>query len=271
MIGSGPSQRVGQLLRCSLEQQLGATVTDVVSPRAHPESVLGASAFTGARHWALPQVALAMQQRCARCSQLLAASIAEASIGRQAIAIPTLHLTVPPLTELARLQMGQAGPFDVGAVMLDTQEWTTLFRHRSSGVWFAPGLVWGAQLVPDGRDTDVYRVTEALQALEALQPPRVIPEQGRAAGPELLRHNATYWKSLEAQTAKALRQGAADVQALEASSPSTVRLASATGGAAINRDRHALNQQRVWRQLEQIYFDSPRPQSQPQSKPHSQP
>jgi hypothetical protein len=262
LIGSGPSQRMGQLVRCSLEQQLGAMVTDVVSPRAHPESVLGASAFANTVHWALPEVALAMQSRCPRCSQQLAAMIAETSIAQQSIFIPKQPIYTGPATVSTHSEVPTLGPFQVWSVPLDTNEWTTLLRHTTSGLWFAPGLVWGDTLVPDLRDTDVYRVIAALQVLEKFTPKQILPEQGRAATLAMLQANTQYWLGLESRTALAIRQGAADVNALTVgvTPPAQAAPANPTNlNSAMNRDRHSLNQQRVWRQLEQIYFDAPKP------------
>jgi hypothetical protein len=262
LIGSGPSQRMGQLLRCSLEHQLGITVTDVVSARAHPESVLGASAFAKASHWALPQVALAMQQRCPQCSQQLAATIVEKSIADQTISIPMQYLTASSVTDSINSKAATIGPFDVWSVHLDKQEWGTVFRHKDSGVWFAPGLIWGTKLVPDVRDADVYRLTEALEVLAKHKYNLVIPEQGRVAGFEIVQSNVNYWALLEAQTKLAIRQGAADVNSFRSNSVTGFEVYRQPNDAAkdtLNRDRHSINQQRVWRQLEQSYFDATSP------------
>jgi hypothetical protein len=258
LIGSGPSQRMGQLLRCSLEHQLGFKVTDVVSARAHPESVLGASAFANASHWALPQVAWAMQQRCPRCSQQLTATIAEKSIADQTISIPMQYLIASSVTDSIASRASTIGPFDVWSIHLDKQEWGTVFRHKDSGVWFAPGLVWGTKLVPDVRDADVYRLTEALDAIAKHKRNLVIPEQGRVANFEIVQSNVNYWTLLEAQTKLAIRQGAADVNSFRSNSASgfeAYRLPENATKDILNRDRHSINQQRVWRQLEQGYFD----------------
>jgi hypothetical protein len=260
LVNSGPSQRMGQLLRCSLEHQLGAVVTDLVSTRAHPESVLGASAFMQARHWALPQVALAMQQRCPHCSQNLAATVEDTVIANQSIAIPLQHLNATPLSITATHTASSHGPFLIWSVEINAQEWTTLIQHLASGAWFAPGLVWGAHLVPDARDADVYRLIAALQALEKQHPLQVIPEQGRTVGLQLVQANMDYWTQLATQTARAIRSGASDASALQEPSSFNFWPADSSRSAAhqeLNRNRHSLNQQRVWQQLEQIYFDAP--------------
>jgi hypothetical protein len=260
LIGSGPSQRMGRLVRCSLEQQLGAIVTDVVSARAHPESVLGASAFADALHWALPEVAMAMQVRCPHCGQQLSTVIAETTIAQQSMAIPTQPIHAAPLTASITTEGNGLGPFQAWSVKLDNNEWTTALRHTATGLWFAPGLVWGHGLIPAVRDADVYRVIAALQALEKFTPKRILPEQGRTAALALLSTNTQYWLNLESRTAQAIRLGAADVNSLAVGiTPAAQAIPTSFFNLSntMNRDRHSLNQQRVWRQLEQIYFDTP--------------
>jgi hypothetical protein len=260
LINSGPSQKLGQQLRCSLEQQLGAVVTDVVSTRAHPESVLGASAFKLARHWALPQVTLAMQQRCPHCSQNLASKVEDASIAQQTIAIPSHDLSAAALVSTATQITSRYGPFLIWSIETHAQEWTTLIQHADTGVWFAPGLVWGANLVPDARDTDVYRLIAALKALEKQNPRLIIPEQGKASGVQLVQTNEHYWTQLATQTAQAIRSGATDAIALQEQTNPIPWFKDSNDPSVnrqLNRNRHSLNQQRVWLQLEQIYFETP--------------
>lgn len=88
LVGSGPSARSGRALACSIRQQLGFQVTDVISPRAHPESVLGAAGLQNVRHWALPEVKVAMAERCERCQKRLEAAVNAASPLADTVALP---------------------------------------------------------------------------------------------------------------------------------------------------------------------------------------
>lgn len=251
LVGMGASEKMGQLLRCSLDRQLRMTVTDIVSARAHPESVLGASAFERAEHWALPQVAQAMRERCPKCSQQLALTLDQKSIMTQKIAIPNKSIRASAWAALAGKSITTTGPFEVSEVMLNTQEWTTVFRHSASGIWFAPGLVWAAHLTPDIRDADVYRIMMALELLLQHAPSIVIAEQGAIGDRQMVASNLRYWKKLQMQTAEAIRMGATDANRQLGEPQQTANTSLQT----LNQQRHSLNQQRVWRQLEQDYFD----------------
>ena len=69
-LGSGPSPVWGHALACTVQRQLGRSVTDVVSPWARPELVLGVAGLMRGgplRHWGHAAVAEAMAVQCPQC------------------------------------------------------------------------------------------------------------------------------------------------------------------------------------------------------------
>ena len=238
LVGSGPGARAGQALACSIGQQLGAQVTDVISPRAHPESVLGAAGLPDARHWALPEVKAAMTQRCESCLKRLETATHAPAPLVDHVALPT-HLIQPP----------QLGPFDVLRVEVQAQQSVALLQHRTSGVWILPGIVWGRGLVPDLREADAVQLVGVLNQLAALQVTRVLPEQGASADGSLIDDNRDYWTRLLLALKTRWNQG--ENQPGTASGLTESDRAQASPSARL---RDQLNAQRAWQQIENSGF-----------------
>lgn len=241
LVGSGPDAATGRALACSAKQQLGVTVTDLISPRAYPESVLGAAGLPGVRHWALPAVQAAMTERCARCLKRLEAAVNAPSPLVAQVALPQHRMEGP-----------QLGPFEVVAVELAPQEAVALLYHRASATWVLPGVVWGLGLVPQLREAQVDALLQVLDRLAQRAPTRLIPEQGAVGGADLLAHNRAYWQRLLDRVNERWHRG--DSQAGTASGLSHAQALSASQDA---RQRDQLNAQRVWQQIENKGFDIP--------------
>ena len=116
-LGSGPSPAFGRALACQLRRRLGGVVTDVISPWARPELVLGVGGLAGPawavggppprgvhppaplppavlpRHWAHAAVAQAMAEQCPHCVDRLHQRLgpAAADLGDNPIHLP-VHL-----------------------------------------------------------------------------------------------------------------------------------------------------------------------------------
>jgi hypothetical protein len=241
LVGSGPDAATGRALACHIKQSLGITVTDLVSTRAYPESVLGAAGLPDVRHWALPNVQAAMTARCERCLNRLELAINSSAPLVPSVALPT-HLIVG----------GQLGPFEVMAVEVQAHESVALLRHRNSDTWLLPGVVWGNGLAPQGREADADHLLDILARLALRQPTRIIPEQGGIGGGGLIVKNINYWNRLLESVNKRWRSGEnSDKQATgllpvdaENASPQTIL-------------RDQLNAQRVWQKVENESFDKP--------------
>ena len=239
LVGSGPDAETGRALACSVRRDLGHEITDVISPRAQPESVLGVAGLGVVRHWALPEVRAAMGERCERCIKRLEAAVEARQPLVNQVALPNQLIAHPVL-----------GPFNVMPVQVQPGQAVALLHHRTSDVWILPGVIWGRNLVPDLREAEVTHLQRILDQLTALNPKTVVPEQGPAANDSLIEKDRRYWQRL----LKSLRElwDKGESQPGMASGLTAVER-DATGPEGRLRDR--LNAQRAWQQFENDSFD----------------
>lgn len=242
LIGSGPSADAGRALACSVKRSLGYTVTDLVSVRAYPESVLGAAGLPKVRHWALPQVQAAMKERCTHCLKRLEVAVNTPTPLVQSLSLPD-HL----------IQSAQLGPFDVLPVEVQPNQSVALLYHRASHTWLLPGVVWGHGLAPQLRDADTEHLLSVLGQLSQRGPVHVIPEQGAANDGSLIQENIAYWQRLIDSVSQRWRSG--DSQPHDASGLSA---AQALVADPETRRRDFLNAQRAWQEVEHKEFGRPR-------------
>lgn len=241
LIGSGPSADAGRALACSVKRALGYTVTDLVSVRAYPESVLGAAGLPGVRHWALPQVQAAMKERCTHCLKRLEVAVNTPTPLVQGLSLPD-HL----------IQSTQLGPFNVLPAEVQPNQSVTLLHHRASNTWILQGVVWGHGLAPQLRDADTKHLLNVLGQLSSRQLVHVIPEQGVAGDGSLVGENITYWQRLVGSVSQRWHNG--DSQPHDASGLSAEQALVADPET---RQRDFLNAQRAWQEVERDAFSSP--------------
>ena len=244
LVGSGPDAETGRALACGVQRSLGVTVTDLISARAHPESVLGAAGLPHVRHWALPQVQATMTERCERCLKRL-----EVAVNANTPLVPRVSLPEHLINGL------QLGPFEVMPIEVQPQQFVTLLYHRASDTWILPGLVWGQGIVPDLREADALQMLHSLERLTLRQPQRIVPEQGPVGDGALITQNITYWKRLlESLNARWLRGESQPENASGLPLPEGIRANPEA------RLRDQLNAQRAWQQIENSGFDPARVQ-----------
>lgn len=239
LVGSGPDAETGRALACSVRRELGHEITDVISPRAQPESVLGVAGLGVVRHWALPEVRAAMGERCERCVKRLEAAVEAQQALVNQVALPSQLIEQPSL-----------GPFNVMPVQVQHGQAIALLHHRTSDVWILPGVIWGRGLVPDLREAEVTHLQRILEQLTALNPTTVVPEQGPAANASLIEKDRRYWQHLLKSLQELWDRG--ESQPGMASGLTAVEQ-RATGPEGRLRDR--LNVQRAWQQFENNSFD----------------
>ena len=250
LAGTGPTPAFAQALACTIRRVLGRRVTDVINTRAAPELVMGNSAFSTARLWALPPVISAMHARCLQCQTRLKARIgaAGASLVPGTIRVATRPITASPpgLPEPFFL-----GPFEWRALLRAPGEYALVLRHRQDRLVLAQGLLWPGD-VPDLQDTQIETLTASWQQLfDFAGDDALLGEQGNLASASDLRLHTDYLAQLRAAVWAALQSGqsfdpASDILAL----PGFQGLPSYSL-------RHPLNVQRVWRELEPKIFDAP--------------
>ena len=247
LLGSGPSPALGQALACSLAQQTGWQVSDIVNPWARPELVLGNRAWPQAALWAHEAVAAAMHQQCAHCEERLKVRMGAAA---QDLGADTV-VTVPGVAGLAGGLVsgdeGELGPWVWWKLQRTPQQPVLVWRLKRAAFWSAPGLLW-ADGPPDLRDADLRTLQASLKQLSGLS--RLdgaavvwLPEQGPAQGSALLAQSADYLDAL-AQAIRARQAGGG----LETDAPGRWPALPAGWG---EHPRHALNWQRAWRQIEE--------------------
>ncbi len=239
LVGSGPSPAFGQRLACAARQQLGRTITDVVSPWARSELVLGASGLQRARHWGHADVASAMRKRCPHCVSRLRARLGTAAtdLGSQPIDVPR---------HLFHGNHGQLGPFRWWRIKREDGLAVTAFHPINTNVITGHALVW-TNSAPDLRDSNVLAMQGALMELQTIidtLPPalRLMPEQGDVAlASASIAQHMGYWQSLALATRQALAAGDAGI------TPSPM---PGTEPEVLQSAFHALNWQRAWRHAE---------------------
>ncbi len=254
LLGSGPSPAFGRALACQLRQRSGLAVTDVISPWARPELVLGVAGLGPVRHWAHAQVAEAMAGQCARCIERLRQRLQAAAADLEpAAALPALP------THRLQGTSGRLGPLRWWLLPRDADHGLTLWRlalpGRAAALWFAPGLLNGSG-PPDGRDADLALLQQGAERLQQLAAesaagaaPLYLGEQGPPLADAAPQRHAGYWAELRRQALAALDRGDAEGGA----APSWPGLDPAWARHAW----HGFNWQRMWRQAEPQWLAAP--------------
>ncbi len=242
LVGSGPSPMWAQRLRCQISMVVGVPVTDVISPWARPELVLGAKAFH-ARHWAHEDVARAMRSECVRCISRLAQRLGDAAVdlGSQPVDLPA---------KLLRGDRGRLGPFEWHRVKRSRTAAITLWFLPQHGLLTAHGLLWAGG-VPDVRDTRADALSAGLKALQRVVARTqglnaLLGEQGPPVGVAEIEQHLAYLNALQAQVRSGQTDGSDGV-----STPTTLPGLAASEAYRLKDPTHALNWQRVWRQAEE--------------------
>lgn len=253
-LGSGPSPAWGRALACQARARLGLPITDVISPWARPELVLGVAGLQQQgplRHWAHASVAQAMAEQCPHCVERLRQRLqaAASDLGDDPIRVPEL---------LLQGEQGRLGPFDWWRLPRAEGRWITVWRVRAAGatqgpLWVAHGLLQGDG-PPDGRDADLALLLQASQrlaALAAVDGPavRFIGEQGPVMGAGAPARHAVYWSSLLDEARAAVARGDDET----APAPAWPGLPPSWQA----HPWHGFNWQRAWRQVEPEVLAAP--------------
>lgn len=255
-VGSGPSPAWARALACQVRARLGGPVTDVISPWARPELVLGVAGLRSAglplpalRHWAHATVADAMAQQCPHCVDRLRLRLGEAAadLGDDPIRLPD---------QLLQGEQGRLGPFTWWRLPRSDNRWVTVWRLAPAGgpaLWIAPGLLQGAG-PPDGRDADLALLQQSsarLAALAAADGPaaRFVGEQGPLLAADAPDVHLRYWAGLLDSARAAVERGGDET-------------APAPGWAGLPpgwqaQPWHGINWQRAWRQVEPAVLAAP--------------
>lgn len=254
LLGSGPTPAAGRALACVLRRDLGLRATDLVSPWARPELVLGAVGVLeidgpDVRHWAHEDVAAAMAERCPNCVQRLAQRLdsAREDLGADAVSLPTRTFGGP---------RGELGPFRWWRFSRGEGQTVTVWRLPTAqgALWYAPGLLNGSG-PGDARDAEIATLQRETGRLAGLAQAdgasvRYLGEQGPVMDAGGAAEHARYWQAL----LEAVRK------AMEAGRPETAppRPWSGLPPTWEQHPWHALNWQHAWREAEVQWLELPR-------------
>lgn len=262
LIGAGPGGAIGVRLLAEAPWSRATTSLQLVSPRAHAQTTLGAAHWQAARHWASAEVAQAMQTRCPSCAaRLHTATAALPTPAAPAFELPNAALAVNKLSDFSHNFTGVYPLFI--SIPRSENDATTLILWRITPKTYllsAHGLIWGFGLVPDLRDAAIAPLIRALQQLQAnaSQLGILLPEQGAPlhapAAAQAIDENLGYWRALQRDVCALSKQGATLTDALQ-SLQLPPHFAAATHGER-NRAIHQLNLQRAWLQAEAASFSA---------------
>ena len=265
LLGSGPTPAFGAALACAVWRDTGHVVTDVINTRAQAELALGNAAFPRARLWALAGVARAMRRQCPQCLARMKARLGAVgdSLQPTAIRVPPFRVDrvdrVDHVDHLHRMDhlgragapTGRLGPFRWWALQRAPGSPVLVLQHRADRIVIAQGLLWPGA-VPDLRDTTLADMRNSLVHLQALaMDHRLVGDVGAAdplGSPADVASHLAYLDALQRAVSQALQRG--DVEAHAPAAQALPDFAS----LAWYDERHPLNVQRAWRELEAAVF-----------------
>lgn len=241
VIDPGPSRRAGKALAQAVQRVTGRGVVAVINTHAHPEHVLGNSAWR-VPVWASGVAADLMARRCEQCLKRLTGEIGQGEMAGTRIRLPTQRVTGPTRVVLAGRSLLLL-PFAHAHTPGDLA-----ILDDASGVLFAGDLAWG-DAVPALREASLAGWKQAIGALLALRPGLVVPGHGAEAGGAVIADTAAYLNALEQAVQAELDAGGDLSQVTD-----RVVLPPWAGKAGYGRE-HRANVNRVFLELEAAAFE----------------
>lgn len=263
LVGAGPSPHFARQVQADVRRWLGRGVDELALTLAQPELVMGAKGYVQARVWTSAGLDRSLRERCGTCAARWKERLGAAArdLGQEGAGAVRF---ADRLFEGADGLEGRWGPWVWRAWQVSQRDGLQvhglLWWHAESGVGFAPGLLWGTS-PPDLRDADVRALRRAWpdwaawaqrQALNYPGTARWLGQQGPVLSGEVWSAEAPvprYWQGLDEASSALVESGQLMVE--------TLPLAQVWPGVAtpLDRRRHELNWQRVWRQAEERLFE----------------
>lgn len=259
VIDSGANRRQGEVILAAIRQVTRRPVILLIDTHPHPQNVLGNIAFAR-RH--IPILATAMtaekmNERCPRCLEHLTASVGAEAMAGSEIVLPQQRITAATTIDLGdrriRLIPTGWGHSEGDLVALD----------EPSGVLFTADLVYAGQ-IPHLSEARIDGWLKALDLLLTLPARQVVPGRGPLGTRQAIANFRRYIAALYTQVA-------ADYRAGHTLDETLTRLDMPEfhdwQGYA---ERHPLNIQHVWYEIERNDFDAT-PSTSPRSASASAP
>ena len=213
VVDSGGTPAVGQRLRAAIERTTPLPVCYVISTHAHPDHILGQSAFLDAGPPAPQFVASA---------RLAAALAGRDRAYRNAVQRDFRITLAPEAIVYPTLPVSGTLDIDLGGRTLQLRAWPTAHTDNDLTVWdkqtrtlFLGDMLFVGHIpVLDGRLNGWLKAMDELQALPAAL---AVPGHGAAssAWPSLMAPQRTYLETLQQQTRAAIRDRKTLRQAVE--------------------------------------------------------
>lgn len=244
VIDPGPNHRQSRALLRAIRALTPLPVAAVINTHAHPENVLGNSLWRGRRVpiVASDATAQSMRMRCRECLATLRRRVGDEAMRGTRIVLPSRTLAASRELELGgrrvRVMRFQHAHTAGDLAVLDP----------ASGVLFAGGLA-NAQVVPDLHEAHLGGWLAALAELQRHDARVVVPGHGALSGPQALAWTQGYLVMLRDAVQRQVAAGVDLPTALERLHLEGYR------GAADYAQRHLLNVQHAYTELERIEFD----------------
>jgi glyoxylase-like metal-dependent hydrolase (beta-lactamase superfamily II) len=243
LIDPGAHFSQGQLLRKSIEQQLGLKVTAVVNTHAHPEHVLGNAAYSDLPIYSSATTAKLMAQRCQQCRKRLVSILGADTMRGSRIVLPNQILKSNQILKFGKLRLN-CQVFEHAHSFGDLALW-----NRDAGVLFGGALAYCNQ-IPDMQESSLPSWLAALDFLEQL-PLQWVIAVGAGTSEQTLGLTRQYLQQLSNVIQNAIESGLRSVQDIN---PAEFQNWPA---AADFENRHALNLEHAWHELESIWWSQP--------------
>lgn len=245
VIDSGANLRQGKAILAAIRQVTRRPVILLIDTHPHPQNVLGNAAFARRR---IPILATAMtaekmNERCPRCLEHLTASVGAEAMAGSEIVLPQQRITAETTVDLGdrrvRVIPTGWGHSEGDLVVLD----------EPSGVLFTADLVYAGQ-IPHLSEARIEGWLKALDLLLTLPARQVVPGRGPLGTPQAIEDFRRYLATLYACVVADYRAGRTLDETLNRLDLSEFH--NWQGYA----ERHPLNIQHVWYEIERNDFDA---------------
>ncbi len=242
VVDPGPQARAGRDLLAAMKRAGLPAAVAVIDSHPHPENVLANAAMGGLPIYASASTAALMGRRCPRCRANLKQTLGEDLMRGTRIVLPTRVLH-----DDQRLALGGV-PLHVLAFAQAHAEGDVALLEARSRTLITAGLAYGRE-VPDMHEASLTGWIAALQRLAALSPRQVVASHGDSDDP--LGDTLAYLTALRDAVQAELEAGTDLTTALE-----RIQLERFAGWAGY-AERHGLNVQHAWLELERAAFERP--------------
>lgn len=245
VIDSGANTGQGEAILAAIRRITKKPVTLLIDTHPHPQNVLGNAAFArcGIPILATTMTAEKMNERCPRCLEHLTASVGSEAMRDTHIVLPQQKIDTETTLNLGdreiRLIPTGWGHSEGDLVVLDVK----------TGVLFTADLVYAGQ-IPHLSEARIAGWLAALDTLSALPAHVVVPGRGPAGTKLRMTTFRRYLQQLHDQVAAAYHAGRTLDETL-----GLVDLPEFHGWQGY-AERHPLNIQHVWYEIERADFDA---------------